>query len=90
MDDGWILLCTGYIVCLFPLGFLRFLSSMDLCYERLLRVDFLMHDFDTVMNDFRFFFIGLNIFLSGIKCTEKDWMRLKVQRYPLQKGFKEV
>ena len=27
---------------------------------------------------------GLNIFYSGIKYTEKDWVRHKVQHYPLQ------
>ena len=28
--------------------------------------------------------IGLNIFYSGRKYTEKDWVRLKVRHYPLQ------
>ena len=28
-------------------------------------------------------FLGLNIFYSGIKDTEKDWVRLKVQHHPL-------
>ena len=27
--------------------------------------------------------LGLNIFHSGIKYTEKDWVQLKVQHYPL-------
>ena len=28
--------------------------------------------------------IGFNIFYSGIKYTEKDWVRHKVRHYPLQ------
>ena len=29
--------------------------------------------------------VGLNIFYSGIRYTGKDWVRLKVQHYTLQK-----
>ena len=34
--------------------------------------------------------VGLNIFYSGIKYTEKDWVRHKVRHYALQKGKAEV
>ena len=34
--------------------------------------------------------LGLNIFYSGIKYTEKDWVRHKMQHYPLQKVKAEV
>ena len=30
------------------------------------------------------FRVGLNIFNSGIKFTEKDWVMLEVQHYPLR------
>ena len=30
------------------------------------------------------YLFGLNIFYSGIKYTENDWVRLKVRRYPFQ------
>ena len=30
--------------------------------------------------------VSLNIFHSGIEYTENDWVRLKVQHYPLQKS----
>ena len=36
------------------------------------------------------FAFGLNIFYSGIKNTEKDWVRLKVRYYPLQNRKEEV
>ena len=32
---------------------------------------------------------GLNIFYSGAEYTEKDWVRLKVRHYPLQKEEKK-
>ena len=34
--------------------------------------------------------ICFNIFSSGIKDTEKDWVLCKVRQYPLQKGKEEV
>ena len=34
--------------------------------------------------------VRLNIFYSGIKHTEKYWVRLKVRHNPLQKGKEEV
>ena len=30
-------------------------------------------------------YVGLNIFYSGIKYTEKDWVQLKVLHYPRQR-----
>ena len=34
--------------------------------------------------------VGVNIFYSGIKFTEKDWVHLKVQHYPLLPVLGEI
>ena len=31
--------------------------------------------------------LGLNVFYSCMKCTENDWVRLKVRHYPLQSSL---